>query len=378
MNNDDKPAADNPVAPQATLEPPAPPPSAPVEPRRRNWALGIAWLALLIGIGAGVTGYYTARHLGALQQSQGQQLIEIGAALQSARQREDELTVRLAQVENEVPGIGAELARVEELLRRDAQQRIEPADVERLLRMANDSLQLEGDSETALLALRNADQRLQALADPLFAEVRRRLAQEITALAAVPQPDIAGMAYTLGSLQGELGKLSLKRGAPLQPGGSPAEAAADIAELPRWRALLRDMWAELKTLVVVRQRAGNEPPMLTPDEQVFLNQNLHLKLEAARLALLGRDNRNFHASLDTAQNWLHEYYDADSAPVAAVSVRIRELQQVDIAPPLPDISNSLHALQTALERRRGSVRDGAATRPPGGNPTPVDREGGGA
>jgi len=367
MHIDDKPAAGNPPSVQdavrrgeaaiagEALEPPAPPPSVPARARGRNWALGIAWLALMIGAGVGVAGYLTARHLATLQQTQAQRVEELGAALQSARLREDELAARLARLEDEVPGVTAELAQIEELLRRDARQRVEPADVERLLRMANDSLQLAGDTATALHALSIADGRLQALADPLFAEVRRRLAQEMTALAAVPRPDIAGMAYTLISLQGELGALSLKHGLPVTPA---EETAAAAAELPRWRALLRALWAEIKSLVTVRRREGGEPPLLSPGEQVFLIQNLHIKLESARLALLGRDNENFHASLATVQTWLHGYYDGGSAPVAAMSARIREMEQVNIAPPLPDISASLHALQTALERRRGSGREG--------------------
>jgi uroporphyrin-3 C-methyltransferase len=164
------------------------------------------------------------------------------------------------------------------------------------------------------------------------------------------------MAYTLSSLQGELGALLLKRGQPELP---PAEEPA-AAELPRWRALLRDFWAELRNLVLVRRQEGGAPPLLAPGEQVFLTQNLHLKLETARLALLSRDNRNFHASLATAQSWLHDYYDAGSPPVAAMSARIRELEQANIAPPLPDISASLHALQTALERRGSGRQDDGA------------------
>jgi uroporphyrin-3 C-methyltransferase len=160
------------------------------------------------------------------------------------------------------------------------------------------------------------------------------------------------MAYTLSSLQGELGSLLLKRGLP--PQAAEPAAAADTAEPPRWRLLLRDLWAELRSLVQVRRQEGSAPPLLTPGEQVFLTQHLHLKLETARLALLDRDNRNFHASLASVQTWLHEYYDAGSAPVEAMSARIREMEQANIAPPLPDISASLHALQTALERRRGS------------------------
>jgi uroporphyrin-3 C-methyltransferase len=356
------------------LEPPAPPPS--VAPATgRGWALRIALAALLLVIAGIAAGYLAWRQLDARQQAQAGRAQELRTALDATRERQEELTGRLARMEDALPGVTQQMGEVEELLRRAAVQRVEPADVERLLRMASDSLQLEGDSATALTALRKADQRLQALGDPLFAEVRRRLAQEITALEAVPQPDIAGMAYILNSLQGELGSLLLKHEAPVRPGAGQAEDAGRAA-LPRWRLFLHDMWAAFKGLVVVRHRAGTEPPLITPDEQVFLTQSLRLELESARLALLGRDDRNFHASLATVRAWLRDYYDAGSAAVTAVDARLAEMDRVDIAPPLPDISASLHALQAALERGRGMARERDARPPsaarvperPGGHP----------
>ncbi|MBK8164089.1 MAG: uroporphyrinogen-III C-methyltransferase [Gammaproteobacteria bacterium] len=361
MHIDNKPVADDDAAharDAVAIEPPAPA-SAPAPSGGRAWSFGIALLALLCAGGGILAGYYFAQQFRTEQQVLAKHGDDLDAALQSASRRQDELTARLARVESDIPGVATELTEIEDLLRREALRRVEPADIERLLRMANDSLQLAGDIDTALLALRNADRRLQALGDPLFAEVRRRLAREITSLEAVPRPDVAGMAYALAGLQGELGALLLRQEAP-----EPADAAErerSDTDVPQWRVVARDIWASLKSLVVVRRREGGEPPLIAPGEQIFLTQNLYLKLESARVALLARDDRNFHASLSAARAWLDKYYDGGNAAVAAVAARLSEMDQVNIAPGLPDVSGSLDALHAALERRRAPGReDGGA------------------
>ncbi len=356
---DNKPVMDDDAVPlirdSGSIEPPAPAAApAPAASGRRGWAIAIAFLALLCAGGGIAAGYYLERQLTAQQQAQAQRVEELATALQYADQRQDELAAQLAGLEAKVPEVAAGLAEIEALLRRDAQQRVEPADVERLLRMANDSLLLAGDVDTAQRALDSADRRLQALGDPLFAEVRRRLAQEIAALAAVPRPDVSGMAYTLASLQGELGALLLRREMLASTDAEGPAAGGASAEPSQWRAVLRDVWAALRSLVVVRRREGGEPPLIAPGQQLFLTQNLYLKLESARVALLARDERNFHASLSAAQSWLREYYDDGNLAVASVVTRLQAMDQVNIAPALPEITGSLEALQAALKRRRGA------------------------
>lgn len=360
MHIDNKPVADE-DAPQLRdagfIEPPAPAAAAAPSPSGgRGWAIGIALLALLCAGGGWLAGYHFERQLDARQREQAQRTEALDAAVRSAGQRQDEFAAQLARLESQVPEVTSGLAEVEALLRRAAQQRVEPADVERLLRMANDSLQLTGDVETARLALGSADRRLQALGDPLFAEVRRRLAREIAALEATPRPDVSGMAYALEGLQGELASLSLRHGTLAPADAEQAPAPETAAAASQWRLVLHDLWTTLKGLVVVRRREGGEPPLVTPDQQSLLTQNLYLKLESARVALLARDDRNFHASLTLARAWLEKYYDGANAAVAAAAASLRTMDQVNIRPPLPEISGSLEALHAALERRRGAGR----------------------
>ena len=234
---------------------------------------------------------------------------------------------------------------------------MEPVDVERLLLIANDALALRHDPDTALEALRTADRRLRALDDPVYAETRRLLAAEIVALENAPRPDIAGMAFRLGGLQEQLRGLTPRMGpAGEWNGAASAETAPSAAGdgQPSWRNFLGDLWDTLRGLVVIRRTGEGEGPLFAPEQRAFLAQNLYLKLEAARLALLAGDTANFHLSVRDARGWLTEYYPAETPAVAGLIAQLDEMGKAELRPRLPDVSGSLIALRAAMERRHAS------------------------
>lgn len=288
------------------------------------------------------------------------------SALESAL---DSLREALAGTRDE---LDAEIRAAVDRLARPA---MEPADVERLLLIANDALALQRDVGTALEALRTADARLRMADDPVYADTRRALAGEIAALEAVPRTDVQGMAFALGGLQRELRSLS-PRLEPVTTRGEGAAAGAPSADgEPRtWRTFLGDLWDSLRGLVVIRRSDGQEGPLIAPEQQVFLSQNLYLELEAARLALLERDQANFRQSLETARGWLVDHYDTAAPRVAAVIGRLDELAQAELDPAVPDISGSLAALRDAIERRRAARQQASppAGPAPAAAPAPAD------
>ena len=84
---------------------------------------------------------------------------------------------------------------------------------------------------------------------------------------------------------------------------------------------------------------------LTPEKHTYLTQNLQLKIESARLALLRADNSTFHENLNISSEWVSQFYDVDSTAGASALVTLNELLQTTIDTELPDISASLLALQ---------------------------------
>ena len=214
-----------------------------------------------------------------------------------------------------------------------------------LMRLANDRLRLDADLPTTIAALQAADQRLEEFGDPSLFEVRRALAVELTELRGIELPDTTGLALQLSALSDAVDRLPF-------PHAPATEDTTELTEEAGWRKVAHDMWQELKKLVVIKQKGQAEPALLAPDERYFLQQNLRLKLEAARLAVVRRDTQLFHDSLQRAQEWILLYYDPEAGPTKAALNELADLQRIDLKPALPDIAGSLRALQDWQTQRR--------------------------
>jgi uroporphyrin-3 C-methyltransferase len=226
------------------------------------------------------------------------------------------------------------------------------AEVEYLLSVANQQLMLKRDVDTALTALQDADRRLESIADPALIPVRKLIASEITALKSVDVPDITGMALRLSSLVDSIETLPL-----VNRERAKTDLAMDDTQVDSFNELMAKIMEDLKGVVSIRR--SNEPiePLLPPDEQHYLSQNLGLKLEEARIALLRHDTATFQQNLADTRQWVQRYFDPESAAVSNVIATLDDLQGVDLKPPLPDISDSLRELRRwlALQQQRRSA-----------------------
>lgn len=334
-------------------------------PRRNGGTRYALWsLVILAVVAAG--GYYLWRQLQVTRQ-------EVSTGDQVIQQKLDDLAGRVVRLEQLAQQVAAQQGNIDSLqsqqqslekmmgmLRNEAAGGARTWDVEEvavLLQIANDRLRLEYDVAPSLAALESADSHLRQLKNPALLEVRRLLAEEINALRAIANPDIPGMALSLGAIIDGIDRLPLASG---EPAREPAAADTETG----WRGVFRDLFEKLKSLVVIKRRGENDLPLLAPDERYFLRQNLRLSLEAARVALLRRDDPAYHSSLRDAQQWISRYFD-NEAPAAANALKeLSRLRQTDIAPNLPDISGSLNALQSWLSRQsRWKAKVSEPTRP---------------
>lgn len=215
------------------------------------------------------------------------------------------------------------------------------AEVGYLLRMANQRLLMERDAPGALGLLRAADRTLAELDDFALHEVRARIAAEVLALEGLPVLDAEGLFLQLEAIKSDLGDLPLRLPA-LEP--LPAEAAP---EGDVWAALRQ----ELARLVRFRRFEGAVRPLLAPEEAVYLELNLRLMLERAQLAALRGEQAIYEQSIRTARGWVEEYLDVGTAEAARVRDGLRAVEGVRLAPPLPDISGSLNALNALTGSR---------------------------
>jgi uroporphyrin-3 C-methyltransferase len=218
------------------------------------------------------------------------------------------------------------------------------AEAEYLLRIANDRLILARDSETARVALELADQRLRDTKDPGWAGVREQIARDIAKLSAFEAPDIAGLSLRLGALIEQIPQLKIAS-ATIGPERTLPEQVAREPGERSWDTLFEDIWAGFKDSVRIRERDKPVQAMLAPEHQFFLYENLKLHLQAARLALARGDQPLMREHLGTAADWLKRYFAPEDGAAASIGQAIAEMIEIDIRPSLPDVSQSLRALQ---------------------------------
>ncbi|MYE11360.1 MAG: hypothetical protein F4X99_06800 [Gammaproteobacteria bacterium] len=364
------------VASEAVERPPE-----ETRPRRRSGGFAVTVLSLVSLIAIGLAGYLFWR-------------IEWANPVTAVEARLDDRVARLQGTLNDArstseAGLSARIAEVEETLARHgdaldasrtaladavAEQRREAppdardwrlAEVEYLLRVANNRLLLERDPATAERLLGAADAILEELDDYAFFDVRSLLAEERLALREVGAANTQTVFLRLEALKDGLAELPARIpeyfGAPaVSP--DPDTVAGEEEPASGWATLLD----RLSNLYQFRTREGIAPrPLLRPDEAVYLEFNLRLALERAQLGALRNDQLLYRESLASARAWIDEHLDPESPAVQGVGDEIDTLLRLDVEAPLPDISRSLARLR---ELAPAALTPGPEREPPGQGP----------
>lgn len=226
-------------------------------------------------------------------------------------------------------------------------------EVEQLLLIANQQVQLAGNVKSAMIAMQEADARLQRIGRPQLTPLRKILAGDMDVLRAAPYTDTVGISVRLDNLAAAVEKLPLAM--ELRPPEPPAAQDQTVPGESPWLRFARQTWADIRQLIRIQSMDKPDVALLSPSQAYFLRENLKLRLLSARQALLARDGTSFNTDIDTASEWIKRYYDTESQPVQRVLEMLRELRSSEVGVELPHISASLDAVRNyRLGRDKGN------------------------
>ena len=238
------------------------------------------------------------------------------------------------------------------------------AEIEYLLRLANQRVLMEKTADGALTLLNAADDILKEMDDVSIYNVREALAKDIAALEAVPELDDQGIFLKLSAMNGLVDKL--KR-LPLKEQRELPEMLKQItpdAVSEGWVAGMADSWSnamdKLGALVIIQNTDDSIKPLLSPEQMFYLQQNLRLMLEQAQLSVLQGKQGTFDASLEKADLWLANYFDPNDSATKALRKNVAALKGTNVNPEMPDISGSLTALKSYLLTMAKLKQEGAS------------------
>jgi len=309
-------------------------------------------------------------------------LADTGAQLRQATDALRDSQNRLAALEAKLSDSVAQQAQLERLYQELAQSRNDAvlAEVESTLVSASQQLQLGGNVRAALLALQEADARLDRIRLPVQSPIRRAVAADLVLLRQAEAVDVSALAAKLETISESVDKMpllseprvsakadersSLQSKKPASPSGessrdasgapsdsvlNPARIATLLGLGPEgWTRRLADWSLVLKELghwVRVRRIDRPDAMLLAPEQAWFVRENLKLRLAQARWALLTRNDAVLRFDLEQAVETLEHWFDRDQRLVGQAVLTLGQIRSVSSSVPLPSIHQSLSAIR---------------------------------
>ena len=258
-----------------------------------------------------------------------------------------QLTTGEEQMQQFLAGVSESMVAIQSRMGTSSQDWVY-AEVEYLVRMANQRVLMEQDANSALQLLQSADEIIRET-DGLTAHgLREALARDIAALKAVGSPDIQGVYLELSALVSQVPLLRRTLPTYQAPSSTTDQSAEATGYLARFLRLIRHAGNKLAHLVDFRRDEVEIKRILPPKEEYFLRQNLVLKLQIAQMALLEGNQGVFQSALGEAQVWVSDSFDDGNPGTVAMLKSITRLSALQVSVELPDIAGSLKAARSQL------------------------------
>jgi len=213
---------------------------------------------------------------------------------------------------------------------------------------------LEKNPQIASQILQAADKKIQQLNQISLMPVRQALAADIATLNAVPTVDLAGIVVQINAISAQIEDLPRiqKQDNNLVAVQAPANAVPSVSA--SWQSKVKTVISaigeNLRSLVVIKREAPNVVPLLPPDQYIYVITNIQTQLTMAQWAALHQQPQIYKQSLQQANIWIERYFSTDNSAVKAVLQSLQELTRIDVAPKLPDLSQSLQAIELAQSK----------------------------
>ncbi|NJI11793.1 uroporphyrinogen-III C-methyltransferase [Aeromonas veronii] len=224
------------------------------------------------------------------------------------------------------------------------------AESEYLVRVAGRKLWLEHDLVSAITLLGNADERIAALNDPSLMPIRKALAEDIAKLKGMPRIDREGLTLKLAALSDQIELLPLSTVSMPEAKAEPDQAVSTNPD--EWESNLKKNWVKFtENFVTIRRRDGAVEALLSPQQEIFLRENLKTKLLQAQLSVYREQQALYEDSLDKAQRWLTQYFDTDNSATRYMQGEIDKLKGEQIQIDYPAQFKTQAMLEQVLTER---------------------------
>ena len=348
----------------------------PVAPRTqtvvKKCGTGLSLLAILIALGVGGAGYYFGQQqvdefqqkLTALEAQINNKTV-VSAPAQDVKFD----TTQLTQLESANKATQDKIAQVEELINAKSHELVglqsqinkvsaqanaqQPTDwlfseADFLLNNALRKLVLDNDVDTAVSLLKLADETLAKVNNSQSAAIHSAINQDLKQLLSVAGVDQNAVMQKLSQLANtvdELPVLDVNFGDD-QNATKLSDSLSDWAENAEKSAT-----SFLNHFIRISPKHGaDRKELLAPNQDIYLRENIRLRLQLAIMAVPRQQNELYKQSLEAVASWIRSYFDTNAEVTQSFLKSVDELSELSIYVDVPSQLQSLSMLDKYLNR----------------------------
>ena len=348
----------------------------PVAPRTqtvvKKSGTGLSLLAILIALGVGGAGYYFGQQqVDEFQQKLTALEAQINNKPVTSVSTQDVKfdTTQLAQLESANKATQDKIAQVEELINAKSHELVglqsqinkvsaqanaqQPTDwlfseADFLLNNALRKLVLDNDVDTAVSLLKLADETLAKVNNSQSAAIRSAINQDLKQLLSVAGVDQNAVMQKLSQLANtvdELPVLDVNFGDD-QNATKLSDSLSDWAENAEKSAT-----SFLNHFIRISPKHGaDRKELLAPNQDIYLRENIRLRLQLAIMAVPRQQNELYKQSLEAVASWIRSYFDTNAEVTQSFLKSVDELSELSIYVDVPSQLQSLSMLDKYLNR----------------------------
>lgn len=367
---------------QASSEPPKQ--KEPVTPTetvvvKKRGGAGIALLALLVALGVGGAGYYFGlqqveqiqQKLTALESKMAQQSVvsasdipsfdqerqQIGQLIEADKAIAEKLVLLQQDVtvkEHAISTLQNQINRLSAAAKTQQPNDWLLSEADFLLNNALRKLVLDNDVDTSISLLKVADEALEKVSDPRVVSVRAAINNDLKQLLAVNNVDQNAIMQRLSQLANNLDELTVL---DVNFGESNTTNQKLTDSLEDWKENAeKSATSFLNHFIRITPRNTDDKALLAPNQDIYLRENIRLRLQIAILAVPRQQDELYKQSLEAVASWIRSYFDTQAEVAQNFLKTLDELAEQSIYVDVPTQLSSLNVLDQLLNKQSQGVQ----------------------
>ena len=328
----------------------------------------LSLLAILIALGVGGAGYYFGQQqvaeiqqkLTALESQSGVavsapmsdnsgQVTQLEQGLKTAQDKVEQLEQLVAGKTGEIATLKAQVKQVSELA--GAQQ---PSDwlfseADFLLNNALRKLVLDNDVDTAISLLKLADETLVKVNNSQANAIRTAINQDLKQLLSLSSVDQNAVMQKLSQLANTVDELQALNVNFDEASEKSGKLSDDIAD---WQQNMEKSATSFLNhfIRISPKQSADKKELLAPNQDIYLRENIRLRLQLAIMAVPRQQDELYKQSLDAVASWVRSYFDTSAEVTQNFLKSVDELADSSIYVDVPEQLQSLTLLDKYLHR----------------------------